>query len=151
MTNFLGTRAFPDPPKRPKRRLPTHWEVAEYWAGRDVFMVSRDEPECFGCGTVQGWAEDHDTQTPKQRWNAAKRWLQKAHIVARVYGGLDGPQNIALLCDLCHSYQPDDNGADAIAWIAAGGIGWGEARKAAIMRRERSTRSGNRHRQPAGV
>jgi 5-methylcytosine-specific restriction endonuclease McrA len=32
--------------------------------------------------------------------------LERAHIIDRCYGGLDGPQNLAPLCSLCHRQQP---------------------------------------------
>jgi hypothetical protein len=112
------------------------WQVAEYWAGRDEFEVDLSEPECFGCGVVYDWDDDFDQQTNAQRWNRTSSWLQRAHIVARSCHGLDGPQNIALLCSLCHRYQPDSDGSESIAWIQAGGIGWGERRIAALRNRD---------------
>jgi hypothetical protein len=123
-------------PARPRRKVPTMWQVAEYWAGRDEFQFDLSEPQCFGCGVVSDWDEDFAGQTPAQRWTDASSWLERAHIVGRACYGLDGPQNTALLCRLCHRYQPDGNGADSIAWIQGGGIGWGERRIAAIRERD---------------
>ena len=118
--------------ERPKRRMPSGWTIARYWASRSEFLVDLEEPECFACGVVYDWGEDFHEQTPRQRWTKAEHWLQRAHIVARVYHGLDGPQNLALLCELCHRYQPDNSGKESIAYIQAGGVGWGESRIAAI-------------------
>lgn len=104
-------------PERPKRSMPSLWKIAEYWLARSVFEVDPVQPHCFACRTEVPYAGD----TSKKRWNSACRWLQRAHLVARVFDGLDGPQNIAALCDLCHRFQPDDDGARAIAWIQRGG------------------------------
>jgi hypothetical protein len=106
-------------PQRPARRMPTVWKLVEYWAARpDVFQVRPQIPHCFGCGDEVPYDE---AATPKERWNGASGYFERAHLVARVYDGLDGPQNIVPLCGLCHRMMPDDDGTAAIAWLQRGG------------------------------
>jgi hypothetical protein len=104
-------------PDRPARRMPSLWRIVSYWADRGTFDVDLDEPHCFACG----WYEDSDGATGKIRWGNSSRWLERAHLVARVCDGLDVPQNIVPLCGQCHRVMPDEVGAEAIAWVQAGG------------------------------
>ncbi len=106
-------------PARPSRVMPSLWQMAEYWYLRDdVFDVDLRNPHCFGCGDT-AWSF---AATLKLRWNDAARKLERAHLVARVFDGLDGVQNMVPLCSLCHRYQPDSDGAEAVSWIQAGGF-----------------------------
>jgi YD repeat-containing protein len=44
--------------------------------------------------------------------------LERAHIVARQFGGADTPDNILLLCSACHREQPDVPNRDAVIdWV----------------------------------
>jgi hypothetical protein len=48
---------------------------------------------------------------------------ERCHLIDRVLGGLDGPQNLVLLCRACHgqmpSFAPEDEMA-ALAWVVGG-------------------------------
>lgn len=60
--------------------------------------------------------------------------IERAHVIDRCFGGLDGPQNLRPLCSTCHRYQPVfDNGDEAAAleWFDTGGSPlWAVARVA---------------------
>jgi hypothetical protein len=107
-------------PDRPGRYLPRLWALASYWAGRDTFAVSLDRPHCFGCRLRM----EASGVTPQEQWNSAGLWLHRAHLVDRIRDGLDGPQNVVPLCAACNHVMPSfgpADGADAIAWVQAGG------------------------------
>lgn len=75
--------------------------LAHYaWLGVDLAW-----PFCFAC-----WSEELE-------WSQ----LERAHLVDRSAGGLDGPQNVVLLCPACHrampSFRPGE-GAEARRWVA---------------------------------
>jgi hypothetical protein len=74
--------------ERPPRRMPSLLKIAQ-------FHGLGDEPFCVRCG----W------QPPVQTWREASKYLERAHIIDRVYDGLDAVQNIAPLCGPCHRYQ----------------------------------------------
>ena len=74
---------------RPGRWMPSLLKIAQ-------FHGLGDEPFCVRCGY----------QPPVQTWREAARYLQRAHIIDRVYDGLDAVQNIVPLCGLCHRRQP---------------------------------------------
>jgi hypothetical protein len=94
--------------RRQPRRMPTCSQIAVYWAERgEPFRVYLDSPECFGCRRAEDdWAQ-----------------LQRCHLVARSLDGLDGPQNLVLLCDWCHHHQPDGDlsGRAAVFFVLMGG------------------------------
>lgn len=108
-------------PARPPRRMPALWTLASYWAAR--FGLDGDAlavPFCFGCGTEM----PADGATPERRWNRAAGRLERAHLVDRFLGGLDGPQNVIPLCVLCHKLMPMfdiEQGDAALAWVTGGG------------------------------
>lgn len=107
-------------PPRPPRRMPTFWAMACYWKDRGVFLVDLNDPHCFGCGTVPGLFAG----IPSARWTMAKSVLEKAHLVDRCGGGLDGPQNVVPLCWRCHRAMPPFGpgmGRAAIEWVRSGG------------------------------
>jgi len=97
-------------PARPGRRMPPAPKIAAYWADRgEPFKVNPEEPACFAC------------------WDTADEWghLERAHLVDRWAGGLDGPQNLAMLCNPCHRVMPiflPGQDADAINLVLAGGF-----------------------------
>ncbi len=70
-----------DQRERPGRKTPSASTVARHWRG--------DPHERFRC-----WRCDHGCRP------------DKAHLVDRMLGGLDGPQNIYLLCPECHHGMP---------------------------------------------
>lgn len=68
------------------------------------------EPYCLRCG----W------QPPVETWVAARGLLERAHIIDRVFDGLDLVSNIAPLCAPCHRAQPifgPRDEYDARAWF----------------------------------
>lgn len=84
-------------PSRPARKMLPLEQLADYWRGRDVFDV---QDGCFAC----------------QRTGA----LHRAHLVARCQGGLDGPQNVVILCAPCNQVMPRfdiDEAEQAINWV----------------------------------
>lgn len=85
------------------RKMPSAEAVAAY---HETQGNLRDGlwPACFGCaGGKDSWGE-----------------LERAHLIDRAFGGLDGPQNLVLLCWRCHrempSFRPGDE-AFAWAWV----------------------------------
>lgn len=107
-------------PRRPWRRMPTLWELAAYWAPLGVFEVEVEDPHCFGCALVV----DLFPGEPSERWQAGRVLLDRAHLVDRAAGGLDGPQNVVPLCTRCHRAMPSfgaGRGPDAIEWVRSGG------------------------------
>lgn len=117
----------PLPPRlkpRPPRKMPTMWAIVRYWTGRGPFGFSEEElaaPFCFGCGLeITGTSG----RTPAARWESAAGRLERAHLVDRFLGGLDGPQNIVPLCVMCHRVMPVfdvEHGDDALAYVTDGG------------------------------
>ena len=108
-----------------RRRMPDLWAIASYWAEREVFRVDLTWPHCFGCRT-SGPLEDDDDNPPSDRalWRASSSFLDRAHLVDRMYGGLDGPQNLVPLCTRCHRLMPVHrlgDGPAAIKWVQDGG------------------------------
>lgn len=103
------------PPRR-GRNMPVPWEIAAYWHERGLPPDGRLEvPFCFRCFCV--FRFDPDAR-PEDRWNGAA--LERAHLVDRIRGGLDGPQNLMPLCHRCHKVMPSfdpGEGPDAIAWV----------------------------------
>jgi len=96
-------------PARPSRQMPVARKIAEFWhACGAPFTVDLDDPACFGCG---------------YRPSAWDR-LERAHIVARVFDGLDGVQNLMLLCSPCHYLQPDSDPTGLLAWVYVVTGGW---------------------------
>lgn len=99
---------------RPGRKMKSQQEIHQYWM-EERFQVAFDdfgqcdlgEPSCYGCGT---WSKD-------RVWT-----FERAHLIDRCFDGLDGVQNLVLLCDLCHwsmpSFAPGEE-ALAIAWVAS--------------------------------
>lgn len=99
---------------RPRRRMPALWAVVSYWRPWGVFILDIEIPHCFAC-LIDRWC-DEDKPVP-ERWKGA-RWLERAHLADRCFGGLDGPQNFALLCHECHKGMPSFRGGDeAIRWV----------------------------------
>lgn len=77
---------------RPKRRMPSQTRILRYWG--------IEEPRCFRC-------------------LVPTRGLERAHLVDRWDGGLDGAQNIALLCQSCHAQMRvfrNGDGERALKW-----------------------------------
>ena len=83
--------------KRPNRRMPSHKAIYDYWTEQDNELLGNEEPGCMACHSVVV-----DDIHPS-RWGGL---LDRAHIIDRADYGLDGPQNLMLLCKWCHSRQP---------------------------------------------
>ena len=83
--------------KRPNRRMPSHKAIYDYWTEQDNELLGQEEPGCMACHSVVV-----DDIHPS-RWGGL---LDRAHIIDRADYGLDGPQNLMLLCKWCHSRQP---------------------------------------------
>jgi hypothetical protein len=66
---------------RPPRKMPSLKKIAQHW--------NRDEEDCSCCWRC------HVPCRP-----------ERAHIIDRSSDGLDGPQNLWLLCGRCHANQP---------------------------------------------
>lgn len=81
---------------RPKRRMPPIKRILEY---RNI-----KEPHCQKCLVPM---------RPKH--------LERAHLIDRFFGGLDGVQNLVLLCSWCHKRMPSFcNGEESavLSWLA---------------------------------
>ena len=80
-------------------------ECVAFWSARiyegDIGVDWADATEhCWRCG--------------------AKSKLQKCHVVAKQFGGGDGPSNIIPLCSLCHDEMPDvTESSEVWRWINA--------------------------------
>jgi hypothetical protein len=108
-------------PARPPRKMPSLWQIAQYWDTRDVFYVDLEAPHCFACPRPIQFRADH---SPKDRWNSAAHQLLRGHLVNRKRDGLDGPQNIVPICNFCHRFMgmySVEDGAAAIEWVLDGG------------------------------
>ena len=88
---------------RPNRRMPTIKQVIKYWF---------DYREAHGTLPFAdpAWEWDADDYCWACGWDRGRQ--ERAHIVPRVpvsssdVHGLDGPQNIVMLCRSCHKSQP---------------------------------------------
>jgi hypothetical protein len=109
-------------PARPGRKTLTLWTIASYWHAREGNPLRLDydgieDPYCFGCERIPLTC-DLEAPTPKARWDSAG--LDRAHLIDRCRGGLDGPQNIIPLCFGCHRGMPafiPGQEAEVIAWV----------------------------------
>jgi hypothetical protein len=110
-------------PARPRRHMPSLRKIVDHWRETGTFDVE-DHPHCFACRE----------QAPADNWTDARGWLERAHLIDRYLGGLDGPQNLVPLCGVCHGWQPIfEPGAEAIAWVLAGGYRGEIARLYALL------------------
>lgn len=89
---------------RPDRKMPSRKQIADHWVGRCEHDDIRppgpffgDVEACWACG----WPCTPD----------------RAHIIDRCFDGLDGPQNLTLLCKGCHQRYPIIcPGDEDVAW-----------------------------------
>jgi hypothetical protein len=81
---LLAALARPDRHPRYERRIA-------------VFQKSSEAFRRLLADAVEAWE--------RRRWDQAV--LERAHLITRVFDGLDGPQNLAPLCSLCHRVMPD--------------------------------------------
>lgn len=113
-------------PRRPSRYyMASLWEIARYWSERVPAEFSFEPlpwPHCFACNQdVPCRGKD----SIPDRWNKASAYLDRAHLVDRELGGLDGPQNLVPLCLECHRRMPSFRGHDEhpgpVGWVRRGG------------------------------
>lgn len=76
-------------PRRGPRQMPSLRRIAEYHS-------LGERPWCLGC----------DWKVPLATWTDASGLLERAHIIDRVFDGLDTLANLAPLCSRCHKTQP---------------------------------------------
>lgn len=99
---------------RPDRSVPAASVIVRYWAERessskqpapwDSYGWDWFEPACMACGmAAPGELSDPPRWTD---WNRTEGWLNRCHVIPRVRNGLDGPQNLVLMCEPCHQAQP---------------------------------------------
>ena len=91
--------------------MPTMLQVRKHWCNNLVKKKGFDSTEefmeagvCFACGMSP------DSDTPSGG-------LEKAHITAKVEGGSDLPENIHLLCSICHKDSEYLDGEKYWAWF----------------------------------
>ena len=90
-------------PHRPRRRMPSLKRIARFHGLGD--------PACYCCGYVH---------PGEWTWDTANRWLERAHVIDRCFGGLDHEGNLRPLCTWCHRQQPPfspGEEASALAWV----------------------------------
>jgi hypothetical protein len=110
--------------------MPHPYKIAQHWQDRAEvewpefrgLYIGLAEPFCFRCGWLAPCqAEDADTMAIA--WRAAGKWLDRAHLADRAHGGLDGPQNLVMLCKLCHHTMPSfTEGSAGLTWVRTGDL-----------------------------
>ncbi len=114
--------------------MPSKYEIFDCWKDKiitddfRVAIVDKEKPaglkiiedwafpECWACGEPPLFAQDEATL--KKQWNNSHN-LQRAHIVAKQFGGSNQADNLFLLCPICHAEAPDTRHAeDFFAWVA---------------------------------
>lgn len=100
---------------RPSRKMPSSKRIYEHWRSTSFAKLPEvgrlfAEWQMMGDGSRNYW---------DVCWSCAddERGVERAHLLARVYGGLDNEANLILLCRLCHKDQPDFGVDTAIAWL----------------------------------
>lgn len=110
--------------KRPDRRMPPLRKIAEHWLDRPEWpdykgnYIGLGEPFCARCG----WLAPVEDGRPDS-WDRAGKFLDRAHLIDRIKGGLDGVQNLVPLCHLCHDTMPSfgpGQEEEAYAWVRSG-------------------------------
>lgn len=75
------------------------------WKVMRRLIYLRDDGICWGCGAVTTWPS-----------------FQLGHLIDRMIGGFDIPENLAVMCDLCNTIKPlTFTIEEAVAWRDAGG------------------------------
>lgn len=97
--------------------------IVNHWAELDPLelpshYIGWGEPFCFGCGWL---APVNDANTEKalpRVWRTASEWLDRAHLKDHCLGGSGKPDNLVMLCHLCHSAMPSFTSRDdALRWV----------------------------------
>ena len=88
------------------RKLPSEASIREYWRDKLWKQKGYDSPDefmemglCFACGSDAG-------KTP-----------ERAHIKARGEGGTDSPDNLHVLCHVCHKDSEGLSGERYFQWL----------------------------------
>lgn len=95
--------------------MPSAKAIWTYWEPR----LREEMPSVHGL--LREWRQMGDPK--KEPWDTCwscaddDRKIERAHLHARCYAGLDHVGNLVLLCDLCHRQQPDFGAADAKRWL----------------------------------
>lgn len=84
--------------------MPTMKQIVDYWHENEQpwlkgWYIGWGEPFCFACGWLPPIWDGS--------WSLAHRWLDRAHLHDRAFGGPDEPSNLVPLCHLCHLDMPD--------------------------------------------
>ena len=94
------------------RQMPKKTAIKDYWKGWLVKQEKFDSitevleaDYCWACGFI-GETDKDD-------------WTERAHIQAKIEGGLDAVENLHLLCSACHVSSELLNGQDYFDWFKA--------------------------------
>ena len=92
--------------------MPKKTAIKDYWKGWLVEQEKFDSitevleaDYCWACGFI-GETDKDD-------------WTERAHIQAKIEGGLDAVENLHLLCSACHVSSELLNGQDYFDWFKA--------------------------------
>jgi hypothetical protein len=101
----------------------TRWAIVQHWLtspdkARFAPRLNPDYgfPHCFVCG----WLADHrEPGFTGTAWGKTGLGLERAHIVPQALGGSDEPDNLIVMCTVCHEESPDWHDVSAMErWIA---------------------------------
>ena len=117
----------------------THFQIFDYWKDKEIYpdgtvKVGYDsesipvvndwgEPMCWCCG--EPIVGEYEKSKPEEidyklLWNdkVVKRNLNRCHIIPRALGGGVEPDNLFLMCEVCHKESPDTTNYKAFfRWI----------------------------------
>lgn len=95
--------------------MPSAKGIFLYWESKGFTEL----PEVDDLLVEWGQMGSKDREPWQVCWSCAQDELpvDRAHLLARVYGGLDTPANLVMLCRTCHLDQPDYGRQSAISWI----------------------------------
>lgn len=100
------------------------YEIFNYWKDRtDIngfeYIPDWGERLCFGCKKKDSAIYEDSYPNLKAFWNGSTS-LEKAHIVAKQFGGSYEPCNIVFLCKSCHKESPDFNDREPfLLWLSS--------------------------------
>ena len=103
---------------RTPRDMPPMTAIVDYWRDHQepwlkAWYIGWGEPFCFACGWLPP-ARDGRADS----WRIANKWLDRAHLWDKFYGGPDEPFNIVPLCHLCHHDMPESHcTATGLQWV----------------------------------
>lgn len=106
--------------------MPERHLIARYWLspeGRaripgevNSFVCDLGEPSCFACGWYLESAPCYPDVPIPRAWDEAR--LERAHLVPRALGGLEAPDNLVLICQVCHQNAPNVRDAEVmLGWM----------------------------------